>query len=387
MTVSAMPDVRDAKPLRIVHVLHTLRRAGAEMLAYELAAANRERLVTGVIVLDEQGPLAVDFQALGAPVWHTRRREGRDRSQAPRIAAIFGEFKPDVIHAHQYTPFFYASLARRKARCGRLLLTEHGRHCPDVVGWKRRLLNRLYLAGKADKVTAVCQWTKRALVANEGFRADAIEVVYNGVDVDRFADHPPKAEARRRWDVPAGAAVIVQVGNLRSVKDHPTALRAFAKVTQARPDALLFLAGDGPDREKLLAMAGQLQIVERTRFLGPVREIPSLLAAADVMLMTSLSEAHSVSLLEGMAARLPIVATNVGGIPETVADGVSGLLAPAGCPEEIAACLVRLLNDADMRSAMGQAGHERVRAKFLRSDMHRRYLEIYRQLAGQAADR
>jgi N-acetyl-alpha-D-glucosaminyl L-malate synthase BshA len=351
------------------------------MLAYELAAANRESLVAGVIVLDEQGPLADDFRALEAPVWYTGRREGRDRNQAPRIAAILREFEPDVIHAHQYTPYYYACLARRKAKCGRLLFTEHGRHYPDVVGWKRRLLNQLYLAGKADRVTAVCEWTKRALVANEGFRAGAIEVVYNGVDIERFAARPPKADARKQWDIPAEAAVIVQVGNLRSVKDHPMALRAFARIVRARPDAILLLAGDGPDRERLQALAKQLQIAGQARFLGAVREIPSLLAAADVMLMTSLSEAHSVSLLEGMASSLPIVATCVGGIPETVVNGETGLLAPRSDDETLAKHLLALLGDVDLRRAMGAAGLDRVRRLFQRKDMHRRYLEIYATMA------
>ena len=380
-TILPDPPTLGRPLLRVLHVLHSLRRAGAEMLAYEMAAANRDSLATGIVVLDELGSLADDFRAIDVPIWHTRRTAGFDRTQSGKIAKILRDFRPSVIHAHQYTPFFYACLAQRKTRFGRLLFTEHGRCYPDVVGWKRRLVNRLYLAGKADKVTAVCEWTRRALVGNEGFRADAIEVVYNGVELQSFAARPPKAEVRQQWGIPAGAMVIVQVGNLRAVKDHPTALRAFAHIAAVVTDAVLVLAGDGPDRPKLERQAEELDISQRVRFLGAVREIPSLLACSDVMLMTSVSEAHSVSLLEGMASSLPIVATAVGGIPETVEDGTTGLLAPRGDDARLAEHLLTLLGDVDLRRAMGAAGLDRARHLFQRKDMHRRYLDIYSELA------
>jgi N-acetyl-alpha-D-glucosaminyl L-malate synthase BshA len=324
--------------------------------------------------------LADEFAAIDVPVWFTQRGEGFDTSQVRQIAEIFGAFQPDVIQAHQYTPFFYTVLARRKQKVGRVLFTEHGRHYPDVVSWKRRLANRLYFARRADRVTAVCEFTRRALVEKEGIAAGKIEVIYNGVEMDRFG-RIERQQARLQWDLPESAPVVVQVGNLRSVKDHPTALKAFANARRQVPEARLLLAGDGPDRAKLEALAEELGISESVRFLGNVREIPTLLVAADVLLMTSVSEAHSVSLLEGMASSLPIVATSVGGIPETVEDGETGLLAPRGDSDGLAEHLVALLGDRDRRERMGQAGLDRCRRMFQRKDMHRRYLEIYRDLA------
>ncbi|MFW5869275.1 MAG: glycosyltransferase [Planctomycetota bacterium] len=389
-----MPDIKDtvrkrlgitsAYRIRILHILHSLRRAGAEMLAYELAVSNQDALETGVIVLDEMGPLAEEFDAINVPVWFTSRCDGYDRSQVRQIAGILAEFQPDVIQAHQYTPLFYTVLARRKQKTGHILFTEHGRHYPDVVSWKRRLANRLYFARRAEKVTAVCDFTRRALIEKEGVPNKKIEVIYNGVEMQRF-DQIEQAEARQQWALPDQTPVVVQVGNLRSVKDHPTALRAFAQTHRKVPESLLLLAGDGPDRRKLEALADELGIAKSVRFLGNVKEIPSLLTAADVMLMTSVSEAHSVSLLEAMASRLPIVATAVGGIPETVVDGQTGLLAARGDAGALAANLVRLLRDPAQRQGMGDAGFERCRRMFQREDMHRRYLEIYRDLAGDGS--
>ena len=370
-------------PLRVLHVLHTLLRAGAEQLVYEMATANRDSMVTAAVCLDREGPLADQLRAEGYEVFWTHRTEGRDKSQAAKIGEIIRSFRPDVVHCHQYTPFFYGYLGCRRARMGRILFTEHGRHFPDVVSWKRRLFNRLILARQADRITAVCEFTRQRLIEKEGLPANRIEVVYNGVDMERFDHLPTRSQARQRLSLPDVGPVVVQVGTFRSVKDQATAIRAFEIVRRDVPQAILAFAGDGPDLAPCRELASRLGLQSSIFFLGSRSDIPEVLAAADIMLMTSLSEAHSVSLLEGMAARMPIVATNVGGIPETVLDGVSGLLAPAGDPAKVAACLVRLLRDADARTRMGQAGYDRVRAKFLRSEMHRRYLEIYRQLAGQ----
>lgn len=350
-------------------------------MAYELAAANRETLRSGIVVLDEMGPLSRDFKVIDVPIWFTKRRGGFDKSQIMQLQSILSEFRPDVIQAHQYTPFFYTVLAKRKIKAGKVLFTEHGRHYPDVVGWKRRWANRLYFARHADKVTAVCDFTRRALVEKEGFRRSRIEVIYNGVEMDRFAGQD-RNEARAIWQLPQEAPVVVQVGNLRSVKDHPTALKAFSAALRQVPEALLLLAGDGPDRSKLEQLSTDLGIDSHVRFLGNVRDIPSLLAASDVMLMTSVSEAHSVSLLEAMASGLPIVATAVGGIPETVQDGETGLLVNRSDEEGLGSDLAKLLRDPELCRRMGQAGCRRCRRLFQRNDMHRRYLEIYRELAG-----
>lgn len=373
--------------LRVMHVLHGLKRAGAEQLVYEMAIANRETMATGVIVLDEQGPLADPLREAGVAIYPTDRREGLDWSQRGRIAEALDEFLPDVVQCHQYTPFFYTAIARCCRRGPRVLFTEHGRHYPDVVGAKRRWANRLVLSHFADRVTAVCEFTKRALVEREGFGAGKIEVVYNGVDPERFASSSSRDQAKRRWGLPEDLPVILQVGTFRAVKDHPTALRAVAGARRAGTEAMLVLAGDGPDRAACERLAEELDIADRTRFLGSIDNVHELLPAGELMLMTSVSEAHSVSLLEGMSAGLAVVATEVGGIPETVEHGVTGLLAPRGDAAGLARAMGELLADPARRERMGAAGRARVERMFRRDRMHRRYMEIYQELAGRRGGR
>ena len=371
---------RKAAPLRVLQVLHGLARAGAEQLVYELAAANRDRMITEIVCLDNEGPLADELRALDVRIHHTGRREGIDVSQVRKIAAVVRAFRPHVVHCHQYSPFLYGALGSLVAGRGAVLFTEHGRHYPDVVGFKRHAFNR-FLCRKARHVTAVCRFTLEHLVRLEGIPANQIEIVYNGVDADRFDTGLDPAAAKRRLDLPDDAVVVMQVGTFRYVKDQATAVKAMRHVRDKGGRAILVFVGDGPDRPSCERLAQSLDLGDSVRFLGQRGDMPHVLAAADIMLMTSLSEAHSVSLLEGMASGLPVVGTRVGGIPETVAECETGLLAPKQDPPAIAEALRKLVDDTDLRRRMGQAGAKRVRDLFRRSDMHRRYMEIYRRLA------
>jgi N-acetyl-alpha-D-glucosaminyl L-malate synthase BshA len=367
--------------IRVLHVLHTMSRAGAEQLVYEMATANRERMATAVICLDEEGALGESLRSEGVPVYFTQRRQGIDLEQIRRIAHVIREFRPQVIHCHQYTPFFYAAQARRMTGRSRILFTEHGRHYPDVVGWKRRLFNWCWLGRQATAITAVCEFAKKRLIENDAMPGERIEVVYNGVDVQRFSKRNDREQIRRELGLAEDAAVVVQVGTFRAVKDQATAVRAFAIAKKKFPSARMVFVGDGPDLLKCRKLADELGVNEAVCFLGQRSDIPAILSAADMMLMTSLSEAHSVSLLEGMASKLAVVATRVGGIPETVEEGRTGLLANAGDAESVAGAMMELINDPARRERMGLAGYERVVKYFSREEMHERYWEIYLDLA------
>ncbi len=369
--------------LRVLQVLHTLNRAGAERLVYEFALANRDHIDTAVLTLDQLGPLADQLQAAGVDVHFTHRRDGIDVSQIFKIARIIKSFNPDVIHCHQYTPFFYAALAALAARSrARILFTEHGRHFPDIVSSKRRLFNR-FLVSRAAHITAVCDFARRGLVASDAFPPDRVEVLYNGVDLERFENLPPRDQARALLHLPPDVPLILHVGTFRPVKNQSAAIQAFKFVRDKIPNALIAFVGDGPDLPACSDLVARLNLVDAVFFLGQRDDIPTVLAAADLFIMTSRSEAHSVSILEAMAAAIPVVATDVGGIPETVLHNRTGLLVPPNDSSALASALVQLLNDPVRRAEFGSAARNRVREKFLRSDMHRRYLEIYNKLSSR----
>ncbi|MBI1338312.1 MAG: glycosyltransferase [Phycisphaera sp.] len=368
----------------IAHVLHRLYLAGAEVLAADLARrlgdprnpASPYRFV--FLCLDEIGPLGQKLADEGHTVIDLRRKPGVDLRVAKRIRRYQGRLGIDLYHAHQYTPFFYASLSRGVLGRPPILFTEHGRHYPDYRRPKRVIANK-FLMRQHDRVTAVATWVKRALVDNEGIRPERIEVILNGIDPERFAvpSAALRQEVRRELDIAPDQPVILQVARFHPVKDHATALRAHAMVVRSIPGALLLLVGEGEERAHIERQALELGVRERVRFLGVRSDVPRIMAAADVFLLSSVSEGISVTLLEAMGCGLPIVATDVGGNGEVVENNVTGLLAPRGDHEGLGEHLVTLLRQPALRSRMGAAARQRLLDQFTQQRNHEAYAGIY----------
>ena len=372
----------------IAHVLHRLDLAGAEKLAADLARALCDRFWFVFFCLDGLGPLAEQLSREGFAVESLGRRPGVDLSVARALRDACRAHHVNLIHAHQYTPFFYAALSRaRPTRYGplfggpRIVFTEHGRHYPDPRKLSHRIVNHTLLR-RGDRVTAVGKFIKRALVCNEGIPERRIEVITNGIPAD-FASSVAAA-ARQRVRAAMGLnndqPVILQVARFHSVKDHATALRAFAAVAQRHTNAVLLLAGDGEQRSDCQRLAAALGVADRVQFLGVRTDVADLMAGADVLCLSSLSEGICVTLLEAMASGLPIAATNVGGNPEVVEHPATGLLSPRQDPEQLAEHLSTLIGDADLRRRMGAAGRQRFIEQFTQARMHQRYAELYREL-------
>ena len=379
----------DPRPA-VLHVLHSLERGGAEMLVRDMVQARGDRFRFVVLSLSGDGPLGDELRALGATVRHGRRRPGFDLGCAGAIAAVAREHRVDLIHAHQYSPFVYAAIARLCGawRC-RLIYTEHGRPYPDARRWKRQLANRP-LRRLAHHVTAVSKSIAAALNRYEAIPADRIQLIRNGIDPEPFMHEPAATERdalRRSLGRADDDVAIIQVAGFRPIKDHATALRALAALADDRPRAKLLLVGDGPTQAPMMDLARQLKIADRTIFLGPRTDVPDLLRAADVALLSSLSEGTSVALLEAMAAARAVVATAVGGNVEVVADGRTGRLTPRGDAAAMADALRDLIDDPTGRRAMGLAGRERMLEHFTQQRMHDAFAALYQNAAARPRDR
>jgi L-malate glycosyltransferase len=369
------------------HVLHRLDRAGAEVLASALSRRLRDRYRFVFLCLDGVGPLGEQLADEGFAVLDLKRRPGLDLSVARRIRQAVVDHRIDLLHAHQYTPFFYAALSRRLSTSPPILFTEHGRHYPDQRKIKRILANRLLLKS-SDRVTAVGRFVKRALIDNEGIAQSRIEVIHNGIDPADFpaADPDSRARARATLGIDESCPLIMQVARFHPVKDHDTAVRAFALVTEKISNARLCLIGDGEQRQALEAMSAELAIHDHVLFTGVRADVTDLLPAADLFVLSSLSEGISVTLLEAMAVGLPIVATEVGGNPEVVEHDVTGLLSPRSDFRALAENLTALLQDPARRKAFGDAGRARLLERFTQDRMHRGYINLYAKLLGQSGE-
>ncbi|MCC7423959.1 MAG: glycosyltransferase [Planctomycetaceae bacterium] len=367
---------RHARPT-ICQIVHCLSVGGAELLAADISRRLSHRYRFVFVCLDELGPLGGALLSEGFPVHVLSRRPGIDFQCARRLAALFREERAAAVHAHQYTPFFQAAVARGLRTGPPILFTEHGRHYPDTRKWKRVIANKL-LTGRRDRIVGVGEAVRGALVRNEGFAESRVGVVYNGVDLDAVGANRETARRAVRDELDLEESfVILQIARLNRLKDHPTALAAFERVLTERPDARLVLAGDGDERAAIESIIRDKGLQPFVRVLGTRRDVPQLLAAADVFLLSSISEGIPLTLIEAMGAEVPIVSTDVGGISEMIRHGTTGFLAPAGDAAGLARYLLQLANDAALRRQFAMAAHTEAHARFSRQTMDDAYITLY----------
>ncbi len=366
--------------LRIAHVTLGLDVGGQEKLLVEFAhCADRRRFDLHFVSLGGRGVLAGDLEAWGWPVEALGEPSGFRPGLAPRLAWLFRERRIDVVHTHDERPHIYGAFAARLAGVRRLVHTRHHgmayRLSPRQAGLVR-LAARL-----TDRFVCVSADSARQAV-RQGVSPRAVRVLHNGIDLTRFAPpHPtlphPRGEGRE-------GGPVVTVARLSPEKDIDTLLRA-AALAAGEDDAFrLEIAGDGPCMAELRRTAAELGLDGRVTFHGQVRDVPALLARAGLFVLSSRTEGVSLTLLEAMAGGLAVVATRVGGNPEVVADGETGLLVPPGDPAALAAALLRLRGNEWERRRMGQAGRSRVERCFDVSRMTAAYERIYLGLDGAA---
>ncbi|MFO0813520.1 MAG: glycosyltransferase [Gemmatales bacterium] len=369
--------------LRIGFILHAMQVAGAEVLVAQTIRRLRDHIVSTVFCLDSIGSIGQQLQAEGMEVICLHRKPGRDWGLGKRLASAAKEHGIEVMHAHQYTPFFYAAMARILGGARyRVIFTEHGRHYPDKVSGLRRAVNRLVLSRYADAVNACCRFSAEALARNDGFTRQPIEVIENGIEFSRFQNQTDRSAVRKQLGLDCTRRYIATVARFHPVKDHESLIRAFSQLATHYPDVDLLLAGDGSLRDQLVSLVRSLSIEARVKFLGVRSDVPEILQAVDIFALTSLCEAASLTLLEAMAAGLPVVVTDVGGNPEIVRSEIDGYLAQRQDVAGIAQALKKLLDHPDRARSMGIAGQERVRDHYSLDRTINRYHQLYRRLSG-----
>jgi glycosyltransferase involved in cell wall biosynthesis len=214
-----------------------------------------------------------------------------------------------------------------------------------------------------------------------GFPLDRIQTIRNGVELSRFAGHMGREDARHALGLPAEVPVVGAVGRLVPVKDHVGLVEATALLGRDGLRPIVAIAGDGPLRADIETRAAALGVQGQVRLLGHRQDIDTVFTALDVFVLPSRSEGLSNTILEAMAAGLPVVATHVGGADEMVVDGATGLLVPPASPQALAAALRRLLLDPALRTTMGHAGRARVEKDFDLAETVRQYEGLYTDLA------
>ena len=368
-----------AATLDIAHVVENLERGGLERMAIDLvgaqhAAGHRCR----VACLFEPGALAHELESQGIEVHACHKRSGFDAGAISRLRAWLRAVPGAVVHTHNANAHYHTVAAGLGLPLAKVINTRHGMGA-SRPGSRGEWLYRRTMA-RTDIVAAVCE-AARARFAQQGVRPrERLLAVPNGIRVDAFscASEERRAALRNVLGLAPDVRIVGTVGRLNPVKDQATLLRAFARVHAASAGAALVLVGDGALRAALEAQSAALGLGDAVRFLGDRSDVRQLLQGFDAFVLSSLSEGYSMALLEACASGLPIVATDVGGNREIVADGRNGLMVAPADEAALAEAMAALLSEPARAARMGQAGREWVLREASIATMAARYDALYR---------
>jgi glycosyltransferase involved in cell wall biosynthesis len=356
-TVVPAPD-----RIRVVEVLATGTNGGAQEHVVGLVnRLDRSRFDVSVVALSP-GSTVRKLTRSGFDVLVLD--EPDDAIAVGALAAHLVDVRPDILHNHMYR----AELVGTRAAIG---LAEVGHRRPYVVSTvhssrvrseeDREMLR--VLTPHMDQLIAVSTMIE-AKLEQEGRTGAPVRRIYNGVDLSRYDHTEPCCTLAEEYGMEPGSQIVGVVARLEPEKGHPTLLEAWPAVLRSVPDVYLLIVGEGSRREALEALARELRIAHRVVFTGRRDDVPSVTAALDVAVLPSYREAQGLSILEALALSRPVVASNVGGIPEVITDGMNGLLVPPHDPDALAAAIVRLLRDHPLADTLGRAGHDMVHDRF-----------------------
>jgi glycosyltransferase involved in cell wall biosynthesis len=286
----------------------------------------------------------------------------------------------DVVHGFQGSPTLYACAAARLAGVPVVLGGVRAEY--DETGLVRlghRFVNRV-----ADGWVVNSWATRRSMTSRIGTDPGKVFVVYNGIDPARFAARLSGPDAKRRLGIDPGVPVVSIFAVIRPQKNHRLFLEAAASVLKALPETRFLVIGGGAGQPPLEAYSRALGISDRVTFLGSRTDIPDLLAATDISVLTSHYEGLPNALMEAMAVAKPVVSTACAGIEELVSDGREGLIAPTGDREGLASRIVALLGDESLRRRLGDNGLRTVTERFSMEAMGRSLLAVYEGCLGRA---
>ena len=374
-------DARGMSGLKLVYIITKASPiGGAQIHVRDLAAAVAARGHAPTVLTSGSGTFIDDLRALGIPVVVLRHltapiRPLEDLRALREIHAALADLRPDLIAAHSSKAGILARLAARRLRVP-VVFTVHGwAFTPGVPALDAAVYRRVErLVGPlASRIIAVSEYDRRLGLEARVAPPDRLVTVHNGM-----ADVPPELRA----DPGRSPARLVMVARYGAQKDHPTLLRALASLRQYPWE--LDLIGDGPLLGETEALARELGLADRVHLLGQRSDVDRRLAAAQISLLITNWEGFPLSILEAMRAGLPVVASDVGGVAESVRDGESGFLVARGDVEELRIRIERLLMDPDLRRRLGASGRERFLRDFTLETAVAKTLDVYRDTLAAA---
>ena len=354
--------------MKILQVIPYFCFGGAETMCENLTYAliRMGHQVTVVSLYNEQTPIARRMEDAGVKILYLDKKLGLDLSMVPKLMKILRQEKPDVVHTH-LDVIKYAVAAAKLSGIKRCVHTVHNVAHEEAEGRLQKLINTVYFRLGWSVPVALSPKVRDTIVSFYGLKQEKVPMIYNGVDLGKCC---PKTQYG--LEKPAN---LLHIGRFNEQKNHKGLLEAFAQVLKTHPDCRLNLIGDGELLEEVKGYVQTLGIQEKVEFLGNQSNIYPFLQQSDIFLLPSKFEGMPMTIIEAMGTGLPIVASAVGGVPDMLEDGVSGILVSCD-PEQTAQAVLALLDKEDLREKLGTNALAESK-KFSAEQMARCYCDVY----------
>lgn len=369
--------------MRILQVVPTLDPGGAERLVCWIAAHLRSHgHEVALCYFDGKGFLAPEVGSAGVEVISLRLPH-KAYPAVQRLACVLRRWRPDLIHAHLPRAAFWAAMARRLVSPRTpLLYTE--RNMQGVYPRFARTWLFPYFAPRLQHLVGISKSVVQDFAAHWQLPPSGATVIYNGIDLSRAVPTRPAEEVRQELGASPDQPVICNIGNVSHRKGQDVLICAMAHVLRDFPGAVCWIVGTTtlePDTtRRLLDLVHKMDLEHQVRLLGFRPDVADIMNACDVFVLSSRHEGFGLVLAEAMALCKPVVATNVGGCPEVVADGETGLIVPPEDPEALAHAILYVLTHPTEAERMGQAGRKRVEEHFTVERVGREHVELYERV-------
>ena len=360
--------------MQTVHLDSGREWRGGQRQVLLLSSGLTARGHTATLVCPVGAPLAARARAAGLEVLEIAWRGAWDVLAARRVRELVRKRRPEIVHAH--TAHAVTTMGLATAGLG---AARPRRVAARRVDFRPSRPGMLGMRWMADAVIAVSRGVARVLL-ERGLDPSHVAVVESGIDLAAATRDARPDEARSSLGLGPDARVIGNVAQLVDHKDHLTLIRAARTVCDRVESARFVIAGSGPLRSRLAGEIARLGLEGRVLLAGHRDDLASLLGMFQLFVMSSKLEGLGSSILDAMAAGLPVVATRTGGIPEAVSEGETGLLVDPGRPDELARAILRLLDDPGLARRLGQSGLDRAAERFSEAAMVERTLAVYRGL-------
>jgi glycosyltransferase involved in cell wall biosynthesis len=361
--------------IKVLHIIQSLEIGGAERLVFDIINSMEGNLChSEVCCLDSVGILGKRLVSADISVTCMDRRQGIDWRLIWNLRKFLKNRSVDIIHAHQYTAFFYAAIANGLQGKLPLIYTEHGRFYPEKTNYKRFAFDP-FLARLASALVSISEATKRAMVEFDNFPEKRIRVIYNGTKFRNRAVN--RKDKRESLNISTKDFLIATAARLDPIKNLIMMVQAMKTVVREAPECKLVIMGNGPEYRKLDLKINDEGLTDSVYLLGYRDDVEDIFLASDLFLLSSFSEGTSMTLLEAMNAALPAVVTNVGGNPEIIEDGETGFLVESDDALGMAEKILFFYRNRDIAINFGKAGQKRVRERFSFDRMIKEYEELY----------